>query len=182
MPEKVIALLQEWKVTSLFANISYEVDELRRDLKTCQIGQQKDIRCSFIQDKLVVNPGILKTKEGNAYAVRATTLTTVISLSSLVKVYSPWQRKWLELLNKNLDWLYEAPEPQANDKSIRSSQYAHLFNSKIPEYVDGFQCNDRDKMVKFWPAGTEVALQVCVFISLYMRSVNNKLDVRFLFA
>lgn len=45
------------------------MDELRRDIKTCEIGKDAGIGCDFIQDKLIVDPGIITTKEGRAYAV-----------------------------------------------------------------------------------------------------------------
>ena len=61
--------MQEWGANRLFANISYEVDELRRDIKACEIGKDKGVRCDFVQDKLVVKPGVLTTKDGRAYAV-----------------------------------------------------------------------------------------------------------------
>ena len=70
VPHKVISLLEEWNVNTLFANISYEVDELRRDIETCQLAKGKNIHCDFIQDKLIIEPGILRTNEGKPYTVR----------------------------------------------------------------------------------------------------------------
>ncbi|KAH8118312.1 hypothetical protein DFH11DRAFT_1686509 [Phellopilus nigrolimitatus] len=144
VPAKVVSLLQEWGASRLFANISYEVDELRRDIKTCEEGKNKGVRCDFIQDKLLVNPGVLTTKNGKAYAV-----------------YSPWQRNWLAVLNNNLDWISEAPTPKANSRSIRSSErFRELFQTAIPEFVEGFKCSDKENMTKFWPAGAETAMQM----------------------
>lgn len=72
-------LLEEWKVTHLFGNIEYEVDELRRDIKVAELCSQADMQAVFVADKLVVEPGKLATKQGKQYAV-----------------YSPWLRsKWL---------------------------------------------------------------------------------------
>ena len=70
VPHKVISLLKEWNVNTLFANISYEVDELRRDIETCQLAEGKSIHCDFIQDKLIIETGILRTNEGKPYTVR----------------------------------------------------------------------------------------------------------------
>lgn len=69
IPGKVVSLLEEWKASDLYANISYEVDELRRDIQICELGTEKGIRCAFVQDRLIVDPGILKTKEGKTYSV-----------------------------------------------------------------------------------------------------------------
>lgn len=72
IPEKVIDLVQGWGATRLYGNMTYEVDELRRDINTVQVGKEKGVKCDFVQDRLVVNPGTLKTKTGNGYAVRIT--------------------------------------------------------------------------------------------------------------
>ena len=77
LPEKVISLLEEWHVKGLYANIEYEVDELRRDIRVCELGHKRGIGCSFVHDKLIVEPGILKTKEGRAYAVRVSQVMTL---------------------------------------------------------------------------------------------------------
>ncbi|KLO14947.1 hypothetical protein SCHPADRAFT_825455 [Schizopora paradoxa] len=146
IPSKVISLLQEWRASGLYANISYEVDELRRDIQTCELGTKKGMRCVFVQDRLIIDPGILKTKEGKVYSV-----------------YSPWQRQWLDTLNQNLDWLSEAPAPQANNSEVRQSKtFGKLFDSPVPEFVEGYQCEAEDgkNMTEFWPAGTEAASQM----------------------
>lgn len=70
IPSKVISLLELWGATKLFANMEYEVDELRRDIKTCELAKKNDIQCVFMHDKLIVRPGELKTKGGKQYAVR----------------------------------------------------------------------------------------------------------------
>jgi deoxyribodipyrimidine photo-lyase len=70
IPERVTGLLKEWGATTLFGNISYEVDELRRDIRTCELFKARKMQAVFIQDKLIVNPGTLSTKDGRQYAVR----------------------------------------------------------------------------------------------------------------
>lgn len=72
IPEEVIHLVQGWGATYLYGNISYEVDELRRDISTTEIGKNKGVKCDFVHDKLVVNPNTLKTKNGRGYAVSIT--------------------------------------------------------------------------------------------------------------
>ncbi|KAL5530213.1 PHR1_2 [Sanghuangporus sanghuang] len=144
IPAKVVNMLKDWGATRLFANISYEVDELRRDIKTCEIGKEAGVKCDFVQDKLIVNPGVLTTKEGKAYAV-----------------YSPWQKRWVEVLNDNLNWIEEAPMPKPNSETIRSlGRFSKLFKSEVPEFVKRFECADKDKMAKYWPAGTDAAMQM----------------------
>ena len=68
-------LLEHYKATHVFGNIEYEVDELRRDIKVAELCAGSDKQAIFIADKLVVEPGKLKTQQGKAYGV-----------------YSPWLR------------------------------------------------------------------------------------------
>ena len=58
----------------LFANIEYEVDELRRDITVCNLAKDKGILPNFCHDKLIVEPGLLVTKQGKPYTVRFDTL------------------------------------------------------------------------------------------------------------
>jgi deoxyribodipyrimidine photo-lyase len=62
-------LLDQWNVKNLFANIEYEVDELRRDIKICELAKAQGVKCHLIHDKLVVEPG-LSTQQGKPYVVR----------------------------------------------------------------------------------------------------------------
>ena len=55
--------------TRLFANIEYEVDELRRDIAVCNVANDRNILPTFVHDKLIVEPGSLSTKQGKPYAV-----------------------------------------------------------------------------------------------------------------
>ena len=59
----------------LFANIEYEVDEIRRDITVCNLANESDILPTFVHDKLIVEPGLLSTKQGKAYAVRYLLIT-----------------------------------------------------------------------------------------------------------
>lgn len=167
IPSKVVSLVGSWGASDLYANVSYEVDELRRDIQTCEVGTEKNIRCIFLQDRLVVNPGVLKTKEGKTYSVRVCFSSSgLIYLNPRIfldQVYSPWQRQWLDKLNENLDWIAEMPAPQPNEANIRQSpKFKILFDSPIPDHVEGFQCekDDKENMKEFWPAGAEAASKV----------------------
>ena len=74
----VINLLKQWNAKELYANIEYEVDELRRDKKILELANQEGIKCTFTHDKLLVEPGTLFTQQGKPYAVSAT--ANVVSL------------------------------------------------------------------------------------------------------
>ena len=64
-------------------------------------------------------------------------------------------------MNRNLGWIAEAPKPTQNDHDIHShSSYADLFNQEVPDEVEGFECEDREKMKITWPEGHSVAKEV----------------------
>jgi len=129
----------------LFANIEYEVDELRRDITVCNLAKDRGILPSFFHDKLIVDPGLLSTKQGKPYTV-----------------YSPFQRQWLSVINADVDkYLAEAEAPSANSPSVKDhSLFQKLFASEIPSHIEGFQCSDKDQMSVVWPAKTDVAREV----------------------
>lgn len=70
LPNFVLSLLRTFHATRLYANIEYEVDELRRDIKVCELAQPQGIKPVFWHDKCIIEPGIVKTKEGKTYTVR----------------------------------------------------------------------------------------------------------------
>jgi deoxyribodipyrimidine photo-lyase len=69
IPSFVLSLLRTFKATHLYANIEYEVDELRRDIKICELAKAQGIKPVFCHDKCIVAPGIIETKEGKTYTV-----------------------------------------------------------------------------------------------------------------
>ena len=72
LPTGVVDLLKQWNVKELYANIEYEVDELRRDTKILELANRGGIKCTFIHDKLLVEPGTLFTQQGKPFSVSVT--------------------------------------------------------------------------------------------------------------
>ncbi|KAG7096829.1 hypothetical protein E1B28_004238 [Marasmius oreades] len=157
----VVSFLSDISSTSLYANIEYEVDELRRDLKVCALAKEKGIKATFVHDKCVIEPGLLKTKGNKAYAV-----------------YSPYQRNWLATLHERQDhYLHDYSVVGANDEKIKELEmFSKLFSSAVPKHVDGFKLEDEDqkKMEKVWPAGEDVAKQMLEQF-LHSKSKSSKL-------
>lgn len=147
LPNSVLSLLRTFNATRLYANIEYEVDELRRDIKVCELARLQGVKSIFWHDKCIIEPGVVKTKEGKTYTV-----------------YSPYQKNWITTLNANIaEYIGRAPSPQPNEKSIRESPvYGPLFDTPVPDKVQGFELAEADKtmMEKVWPAGTAVAKDV----------------------
>jgi deoxyribodipyrimidine photo-lyase len=78
LPDAVVSLLASWNVTHLFANIEHEVDELRRDIRVSDLASGKGIRCTWVHDKLIIEPGALATKGGKPYTVRTGTQVDIV--------------------------------------------------------------------------------------------------------
>jgi deoxyribodipyrimidine photo-lyase len=79
-----------------------------------------------------------------------------------------YHEEWAAVLASTPDYLEESPEPSANDESIKEHPvYGKIFEQVVPENVKGFECKDRETMMKVWPEGTENALRVrsCLFHS-----------------
>lgn len=157
IPEYIINLLTQWNVTNLYANIEYEVDELRRDVRVCELAKAKGIKCHFVHDKLIVEPGMLSTKQKKPYTV-----------------FSPFHRSWIDAVNKHLEWIEEAPTPTANPPSIRDhTTFGAIFTSEVPTVVEGFECSDKDSMAILWPAGNDAAKQILArFLTTKARSTE----------
>ncbi|KAL1671716.1 DNA photolyase, FAD-binding/Cryptochrome [Schizophyllum commune] len=147
LPRRIISLLSLVGAHKSYANIEYEVDELRRDIQVCEIAKKDGMKATFVHDKCIVEPGVAVKKDGSYYAV-----------------YSPFQRLWLATLNDYQGrFLDPSSEPAANHKSVRKHEkLGELFNGTVPDSVEGFELDedDRKKMAEYWPAGEEAALLV----------------------
>ncbi|KAF7355427.1 Deoxyribodipyrimidine photo-lyase [Mycena sanguinolenta] len=133
IPQKVVSFLEHLDALAIYANIEYEVDELRRDTQICKAAQAKGIGAVFAHDKCVVEPGAVLTKESKTYAV-----------------YTPYQKSWLKILNSNIPhFLENCPEPHPNSELVHTMpKFKVLFDTPVPESVLGFELDaaDRRKM------------------------------------
>ncbi|KAL6309642.1 DNA photolyase [Sparassis latifolia] len=150
IPSHILSLLNEWNATHLFANIEYELDELRRDINVCELAKKGGkVACTFVHDKCIIPPGDVRTKDGRGYTV-----------------YSPFLRAWLPHLasKSHPDPLECAPSPEANGKSIyQHPVFGKLFNVPVPEEIEGFTINDiveKERIRTCWGAGELVAKEM----------------------
>ncbi|KAH8105917.1 DNA photolyase, FAD-binding/Cryptochrome [Cristinia sonorae] len=160
LPERVLSIMTQWKVKNVFANIEYEVDELRRDIRVSELARNGGIQCTFLHDKCVIAPGLVQTKEGRGYSV-----------------YSPFLRAWLPHLRDTPDPLSCLPSPVANHTSARCHDvYGSLFNHEIPDAIEGLELRDGDaeQMRKCWPAGENSAKEMLLRF-LYTKSRGSQL-------
>ncbi|KAA8574703.1 hypothetical protein EYC84_003953 [Monilinia fructicola] len=99
---RISTLLGEWGAKHLFANVEYEVDELRREAKMVRDFVEGGVAVDVVHDTCVVNPGELVSGQGKPYAV-----------------YSPWFRSWVAHLHENGHLLDLFAAPGANPSSAR---------------------------------------------------------------
>lgn len=69
MPSYIVSMLTSLNATRLYANIEYELDELRRDISICGIAKERGISVALTHDRCIVEPGVVQTKEGKVYTV-----------------------------------------------------------------------------------------------------------------
>lgn len=141
IPGRVAALMQEWHANHLYANMEYEVDELRRETKMMKMLAAQGKRFEVVHDTCVVPPGKLVTGTGRQYAV-----------------YSPWYRSWVAHIHTNLDLLEEF-EPLVKNPASTRKTFGKLFGSTIPEAPAGKKLSSEDakRYRCLWPAGEHEA-------------------------
>ena len=137
IPARLIQLCQSWGANHVFANVEYEVDELRRETAITRQCLENGISFNAFEDTCVVPPYSLSSLSGGQFAV-----------------YSPWYRAWLKYLNEKPEQLNEFGQP-ANNPPWTREKHKGLFDCKIPSAPDNRRLSD-DEMQRFsnmWPAG-----------------------------
>ncbi|KAH0435424.1 DNA photolyase [Colletotrichum camelliae] len=141
IPDRIAELMGQWGASHLFANMEYEVDELRREAKMVRMFADKGLSYEVLHDTCVVPPGQLTSGSGKQYAV-----------------YSPWFRAWVRHVHENLD-LLELYDPPAKNPASARKKFGELFDTEIPEEVEGRTLKDDDKkrFRAFFPPGEHEA-------------------------
>ena len=141
IPARILELCQSWGASHLFANIEYEVDELRREAKLMRMGLEKGIAVEAVPDTCVVAPGGLHTGAGKQFAV-----------------YSPWKRAWIAHLHAHPHQLDLFPAPAKNPSAARQ-KFKELFDNTIPEAPESMSLTKEEKKRygSLWPAGEHEA-------------------------
>jgi deoxyribodipyrimidine photo-lyase len=142
--KRVMEFIKEHDVSHVYANIEYEVDELRRDIKLAKLVQaEKDISFEALHDQTVMVPGALKTGAGGP-----------------MKVFTPYHKAWLAKTKDDLSLLDTVSPPEDNDKQA-SKSFSKLFETKIPDLPESKQFDsdeDRRRIRSLWPAGNEAGM------------------------
>lgn len=136
-PDRIIELCESWGASHLYANIEYEVDELRREALMTRKCLEKGIAFNAFHDTCVVAPGELSSQQGKQYAV-----------------YSPWFRAWIAHLHSHPEILDLYDVPGKNPTGTRE-KYQKLFEAEIPVAPENKRLTDDEKrrFRSMWPAG-----------------------------
>ena len=141
LPDRILELMDEWGASHLYANMEYEVDELRREATMIKDFAENGKAFEVVHDTCVVPPGELRTGAGKQYAV-----------------YSPWFKTWVAHIHENLDLLELYEQPEKNPGSARKD-YKKLFDVEIPEAPKSKRLGDEEKkrLRSLWPCGEHEA-------------------------
>ncbi|KAI2620414.1 deoxyribodipyrimidine photo-lyase [Hypoxylon sp. NC1633] len=142
IPERILEFMEEWGASHLYANIEYEVDELRREAKMVRMCADKGLAMEVFHDTCVVPPGALHTGAGKQYSV-----------------YSPWFRAWVAHVHDNLE-LISLFDPPAKNPPAAREKVAALFDCEIPDAPGNKRLSDEDgkRFQATWPAGEREAM------------------------
>lgn len=142
VPGRVAELCEQWGASNLFANIEYEVDELRREAKLVKLCCDKGIAFEAVHDTCVVTPGALESQQGKQYAV-----------------YSPWYRSWMTYLHRHPKNLAVVDAPGQNAGKART-YFRDLFDSEVPDAPENKRIGDEEKQRfrEMYPAGEDEAM------------------------
>lgn len=143
MVPAILKFIADNKVSHVFANYEYEVDELRRDTKSvCQSDGK--FHMALYHDQCVMEPGTMKTGSGGP-----------------MKVFTPYHKAWLVEVKGSPELISTVPSPQKQDSSL-SKELSPLFDSKIPDAPKEKQfasSEERDRIRKLWPAGHNAGIK-----------------------
>lgn len=142
VPGRVAELCEQWGASNLFANIEYEVDELRREAKLVRLCSDKGIAFEAVHDTCVVTPGALESQQGRQYAV-----------------YTPWYRSWMTYLHGHPKNLVVVDAPGQNAGKART-HFRDLFDSAVPEAPENKRLGNEEKQrfSEMYPAGEKEAM------------------------
>jgi deoxyribodipyrimidine photolyase len=138
IPTKLAAQLKEWNASHVFANIEYEVDELRRDEKVVRdsieartSGEGWHGTASFLADFCVIKPFSVLTKVRlRPPLLRGYALTTLrYSKGNLMESSDPGTRTGSRRSNETLKTTLETPERSSPTRHPPSNILSSLLSS-----------------------------------------------------
>lgn len=144
----LVDLAKKYNAGHIYANIEYEVYELRRDAKIVRAAADQGIAVKLAHDTCVVKPGELVTKTSN----------------KPFSVFSPFYKSWIQHLCDHTALLEEATPKLDKKLNELDGKYKHLMDDFSlpclpPDYSLGNDA-EYERWRKMWPAGEDEAHKV----------------------
>lgn len=191
VPNKLLEFLTQNKVSHIFSNIEYEVDELRLFSSLLSHLSNENICFKPVHDSCIVCPGELYTKsKGTQYTV-----------------FAPWYKAWCKYVKSTKECLSVFPKPSSN-KSNFPSDFKDLFESELPQAPEDkkltrsqekifnsyWKCGEKeawnslydflqsDKFIKYDDSRNDISMDVVSCMSCYISSgiISTRSIVRYL--
>nr|POF05455.1 deoxyribodipyrimidine photo-lyase [Quercus suber] len=142
--DKVLDFVKKHDVSHVYANMEYEVDELRRDVDFAKkVEKESDISFEALHDQTVLVPGSVTTGSGGPH-----------------KVFTPYHKVWLAEIQSDPSLYDVVPAPEANDESATKT-FSKLFESSMPSLPEDkhFASKDDETRIRqLWPAGHDAGI------------------------
>lgn len=143
--DKVLEFVKANDISHVYANMEYEVDELRRDIDFAKkVQRDEDLSFNALHDQTVLVPGSVVTGAGGPH-----------------KVFTPYHKAWLAQTKADPSLYDTVPPPEANDKNA-TKQFSRLFQTTIPNLPESkrFASTDEQERIRtLWPAGHDAGMQ-----------------------
>lgn len=146
IPAELLKFCKEYGSNHLFANIDYEVNELRRESRLVKKGVAEEeiaVAVNLCHDTCLVNPSELLTKTSN----------------KPFSVFSPYYKAWVAHLCQHMELL---DEPVILKDKLTTNKLVDDLLEQPFEYPDlpiDLKVIDQDYWANLWPAGEHTALK-----------------------
>lgn len=143
--QRVMNFVKEHDISHVYANMEYEVDELRRDIIIAKcVLEERNLTFELLHDQTVVIPGVLTTGSGGPQ-----------------KVFTPYHKSWLAETKSHPSLLDTVPPPEGNEESA-IKLLKPLFETKVPDLPESRKFSsekEQGRIRKLWPPGNEAGMK-----------------------
>lgn len=143
--QQIMDFVKENEVSHIYANMEYEVDELRRDIHLAEkVRADENLALDILHDQTVMVPGTLTSASGGPR-----------------KVFTPYHKDWLAALKDDPSLLDTVPPPDANDEQA-AGRFKRLFNTQIPSLPQSKRFGserEQTRIRNLWPPGNEAGMK-----------------------
>lgn len=135
IPKKLLEIALRYKVTEVFINDEYELNERHCTELTQTELSRSHINSTVYVDQCMIAPGQIRTKQGGMF-----------------KVFTAFKRAFLKEYSEKGRGMLVMPSPQAKEKTLPASDLSALKSER--EWL-----SKQETFEEHWPAGEERVLQ-----------------------